>query len=576
MAPTSFRKAIGVVKDRTSISIAKMANNVDPELDILIVKATNHDTHIPKIRYFSEILRKTMISRDLVKECVCLISKRIEKTHDWIVALKCLILVYRLIVDGGRNFVKEIACANASGRMLSNMCVFRDEAHSNSGDYSDFVRNFGMFLVKKVELMVFDEMWLRRKVNSSDDLRRMEEREKKMEENHLRDELLLEKVLSRMERLQRCLQRVLNIRCSRCVNGKYRELLFLALTPVIEDSFVLYEDVSGGLSFLSDCFWEMEYLNSVKTYGTYATVAKQFDDLAEFYGWCKGVGFDKPSDEYPEVESISEELLRSMEELVKKRMNETKNYKKSSSKMAELMNKMSENNVNAMNGYVQDSDAIGKDMVIVKVNSDASSAEEKGECMALSLIHEDQNDIVINPWEEFSDIVESHIASDWETSAANTNNEDWQMVLVASAGNLTEQKVNFGDSFDAVMLNDMYDQGVVKQFTGGSASSLALPWHEERRTTVLALPSTEGSVHMVNQDPFTASLAVPPPAYVQIVELENKFQLLQQEQKIWEEYEANGMQGQVSRVLSGSTTDNATRLQERMPHLTSSNDLGLL
>ncbi|KNA11837.1 hypothetical protein SOVF_131300 [Spinacia oleracea] len=575
MAPSSIRKAMGAVKDRTSIILAKTGSNLNQELDILIVKATNHDTQIPKIKYSNEILRKTIVSRDLVKECVCLISRRIEKTHDWIVALKCLILVYRLIVDGGRNFVKEIACANASGRMLSNMCVFRDEAHSNSGDYTDFVRNFGMFLVKKVELMVFDEMWLRRKVSSSDDLRRMEEREKNLEETQqLRDELLLEKVLSRMERLQRCLQRVLNIR-SRCVNGKHRELLFLALTPVVEDSFVLYDDVCGGLSFLSDCFWEMEYLNSVKTYGTCATVAKQFDDLAEFYSWCKGVEFATPSGEYPRVESISDDVIRAMEEFVKEKANEMRSAKKSKLNMSKSLSKIPEEDyADGMNGYDQHPSDIVKEIMILNVSStDASSAEEKGENMASSLFPEEQTTFSITPWEYFSDNAEPHMTSDWETPAANLNNADWQMVLVDSASNVPKPNVDFGDSFDGFMLNGMYEQGAaVSQLTGGSASSLALPWHEERKNGVMALPTTEGHVQMVNQDPFAASLEVTPPCYVQRAELEKKFQLLHQEQKIWQDYEANGMQGQVRFLLNGLTENGAVH-QERVPP---SNDLGLL
>nr|GEX74962.1 probable clathrin assembly protein At4g32285 [Tanacetum cinerariifolium] len=43
MSSSTIRKAIGVVKDQTSISIAKVAGNVAPDLEVLIVKATGHD-----------------------------------------------------------------------------------------------------------------------------------------------------------------------------------------------------------------------------------------------------------------------------------------------------------------------------------------------------------------------------------------------------------------------------------------------------------------------------------------------------------------------------------------------------
>ncbi|KAK9734526.1 hypothetical protein RND81_04G145600 [Saponaria officinalis] len=140
-----------------------------------------------------------------VNELVC---KRIERTRDWIVALKCLILIHRLVIDGGVVFVEEIACANASivkgGGMLSNMYVFKDEAHPNSWDYTEFVRRYGMYLDEKVELIVFDNMCLRRRMRFgvSDGLNELGEKES-------RDEM---SVLSRMEQLQRMLERVLAMR----------------------------------------------------------------------------------------------------------------------------------------------------------------------------------------------------------------------------------------------------------------------------------------------------------------------------------------------------------------------------
>ncbi|KMT02814.1 hypothetical protein BVRB_8g193960 [Beta vulgaris subsp. vulgaris] len=578
MAPSKIRKAIGVVKDQTSISLAKMASHYDAQLDILILKATTHENRVPNIKYSNEIMHLISSSRELVKECVSLICKRIEKTHDWIVALKSLILVHRLIVDGGRIFVKEIACANTSCKMLSNLCYFKDESHSNSWDYTEFVRRYGMYLVKKVELMVFDEMWLRRKVSSSDDLKRLEEKERKMEGTHLRDELLLERVLSRMERLQRLLQRVLCIR-SRCVN-KRRKIVILALTPVVEESFDLYCDICEGLSFLSDRFWGMEYLNSVKTYGTYATVAKQFDDLAEFYVWCKGVEVASLED-YPKVEHIiSDDLLRSMENFVKKKANELKSSKNSTLNNSPIASKTLESSADGVKLHDQDPNAIVEALGNSNVISEASSAKEKGENLALALYHEDQTYIGNNPWEDFSDNADqSQITSAWETPvAADLSNVNWELALVASCtSNLTIEKVDFGDSFDAFRLNGMYDQSVVRQLSGyGSASSLALPWPEKRESAVLALPSTEESAEMVNQDPFTSSVTVPPPTYVQISEMEKKFQLLLEEQKIWQQYEADGKQGQLSSLMHNESTDSAAVPQNMKAHESSTNDLGLL
>jgi hypothetical protein len=53
------------------------------------------------------------------------------------------------------------------------------------------------------------------------------------------------------------------------------------------------------------------------------------------------------------------------------------------------------------------------------------------------------------------------------------------------------------------------------------------------------------------QDPFAASLSVPPPSYVQIAEMERKQHLLVQEQQLWQQYGRDGMQGQVGLTRVG-------------------------
>ncbi|KAL4287958.1 hypothetical protein AHAS_Ahas19G0238200 [Arachis hypogaea] len=69
-------------------------------------------------------------------------SKHLGKTRDWIVALKALMLVYRLMNEGLLMFQNEILYATRRGTMLFNMSDFRDEAHSSLWDHSAFVRTY--------------------------------------------------------------------------------------------------------------------------------------------------------------------------------------------------------------------------------------------------------------------------------------------------------------------------------------------------------------------------------------------------------------------------------------------------
>ena len=51
---------------------------------------------------------------------------------------------------------------------------------------------------------------------------------------------------------------------------------------------------------------------------------------------------------------------------------------------------------------------------------------------------------------------------------------------------------------------------------------------------------------MDSADPFAASLAVAPPAYVQMSEIEKKQRLLMEEQEMWQQYARSSMQGNVA------------------------------
>ena len=108
MVPTTLRKAIGAVKDQTSIGIAKVASNLAPDLEVAIVKATSHDDEPASEKHIREILQLTSYSRGYVCVCVPTVAKRLNKTYDWIVAIKCLVLVHCLINDGDEFLIREI------------------------------------------------------------------------------------------------------------------------------------------------------------------------------------------------------------------------------------------------------------------------------------------------------------------------------------------------------------------------------------------------------------------------------------------------------------------------------------
>ncbi|KAK6236175.1 hypothetical protein SCA6_011512 [Theobroma cacao] len=592
MAPSTIRKAIGAVKDQTSISIAKVAGNIAPELEVLVVKATSHDEDPADEKYFREIISHTSYSRGYVSACIATVSKRLNKTHDWIVALKSLMLVHRLLVDGNPCFEEEIVYATRRGMRILNLSDFRDEAHSNSWDHAGFVRFYAMYLDEKVEFSVFEKKkvdgegkfeerdernrreygdfrddydhGMGRRSRSYGDLSDSVRREQRREVTPMR-EMRPERVLGRLNQLLRILDRVLG--CRPAGIAKNSRLVLVALYQILKESFGLYVEICEALGILLDRFTEMEYADCVKGFDTYVSAAKMIDELVGFYGWCKDMGIARSS-EYPEVQRITDKLLGTLEGFLKEMTNGPKGPERNREEKPPVKEEP-EANMNeikalpAPESYTppppppepeqpkmqaqQDTEDL------VNLKDDAVSADEQGNRLALALFSGPPTSNANGSWEAFPSNGQPEVTSAWQTPAAEAGKADWELALVESASNLSKQKAALAGGFDPLLLNGMYDQGAVRQhvsttqLSGGSASSVALPGPGKTNTQVLALPAPDGTVQPVGQqDPFAASLAVPPPSYVQIADMEQKQHLLVQEQQLWQQYGRDGMQGQAS------------------------------
>nr|GMD48722.1 putative clathrin assembly protein At2g25430 [Ipomoea batatas] len=547
MAPSTIRKAIGTVKDQTSIGIAKVASNMAPELEVA----------------------------GYVSACVSVVSRRLGKTRDWIVALKCLMLIHRLLNDGDAVFQQEIMYATRRGTRLLNMSDFRDEAHSSSWDHSAFVRTYALYLDQRLEMMCFErkvngnggeierygsreeQQWRSppssnrgnnydysefrdepvngmRRSRSSGDVR--ESTQDKKDVTPVR-EMKLERIFGKMSHLQRLFDRFLS--CRPTGLAKNERMVLVALYPMVRESFKLYADICDVLAVLLDKFFDMEQPDCVKAFDAYASAAKQIDELMGFYNWCKEIGVARSS-EYPEVQRITAKLLDTLEEFVRDRAKAVKSpeRKVESQPVPEEQPVPDMNEIKALpppENYAPPpppepeppKPVVQETADLVDLREEGVTADDQGNKFALALFAGP------NP-------------------AAESGKADWELALVESASHLSHQKATLGGGLDPLLLNGMYDSGIVRQhastaqLTGGSASSVALPGPGKTTTPVLALPAPDGTVQTVGQDPFAASLNVPPPSYVQMADLEKKQQFLTQEQMVWQQYAQDGMQGQTS------------------------------
>jgi hypothetical protein len=147
----SWRRAYGALKDTTKVGLVRV-NSDYAELDVAIVKATNHVECPPKDRHLRKIFLATSAIRPRadVAYCIHALSRRLHKTRNWTVALKALLVIHRLLRDGDPTFREELLNFSQKGRIMQ-ISNFKDDSSPVAWDCSGWVRTYALFLEERLE-----------------------------------------------------------------------------------------------------------------------------------------------------------------------------------------------------------------------------------------------------------------------------------------------------------------------------------------------------------------------------------------------------------------------------------------
>ncbi|KAL2537072.1 putative clathrin assembly protein [Forsythia ovata] len=532
MAPSTIRKAIGAVKDQASIGLAKVGSSSSlSDLEVAIVKATRHEEYPPDNKHIREILSLTCYSRTYVGACVSTISRRLSKTKNWVVALKALMLIQRLLTEGDPAFAQEIFFTTRCGTRLLNMSDFRDSSQSNSWDYSAFIRTYALYLDEHLEFKMQGKRGKHVAFAYKDEEKEVARKAKGVGATPVH-EMKNDRIFSRIHHLMQLLERFLA--CRPAGVAKYNRVVTIALYPIVKESFQLYYDITEIIGILIDRFMELDIPESVKVYEIFCRLSKQYNELDTFYELCKSVGVAHTS-EYPEVEKIPQKKLDVMDEFIKEKSIMAQNRRERI--MKNFLKKQTRRKKEEAETK-EDDNKTQEVCDLLNLGEDAPSTEIENK-LALALFGGGPVPTItssITPWE------------------ASKDSDDWEAALVQSASHLSNQKASLPGGFDSFMLDGMYQEGAIAQASAssgliatGSASSVALC--STGRPAMLALPAPPPTGGVANtstdSDPFAASLAIAPPLYVQMSEMEKKQRLLLEEQLMWQQYSRDGLQGQV-------------------------------
>ncbi|KAB1222101.1 hypothetical protein CJ030_MR2G028780 [Morella rubra] len=308
--PSRLRKALGAMKDQTSISLAKVSNTNTTNLEVLIVRATTHDVIPIDERHVNDILQLISSNKVYAAACAHALSRRIGRTRNWIVALKSLMLVLRTFQDGDPHFPREVLHAMKRGAKILNLSNFRDDSSSSPWDYTAFVRTFALYLDERLDCFITGKLQRRFTYKQRDSIHQISRGVVGSPVHDMKPTMLLD----RISYWQRLLDRAIGTRPSGA--AKTNRLVLITLYAIVQESFDLYRDISDGLALLLDSFFHLKYQACVRAFQACVRAKKQYEELSSFYDLCKSVGVGRTS-EYPSVQKISDELIETLQEFLK-------------------------------------------------------------------------------------------------------------------------------------------------------------------------------------------------------------------------------------------------------------------
>ncbi|KAE8713939.1 putative clathrin assembly protein [Hibiscus syriacus] len=492
---SSFRKALGAIKDTTTVSLAKVHSDYK-ELDIAIVKATNHYERPAKEKYIKAIFNAISATRPRadVAYCIHALARRLSRTHNWAVALKTLIVIHRALREVDPTFHEEVINYGRSRRHMLNLSHFKDDSNLNTWDYSAWVRSYASFLEERMECF------------------RVLKYDIDMTGPRTKD-LDTEEVLEHLPALQQLLFRVLG--CQPIGAAAHNHVVQLALSLVALESVNVYRALSDGTANLMDKFFDMQRSDAMRALKIYRRSRHQVEGLSEFYEVCKRLDIGR-GERYIKIEQPPASFLQAMEDYVSEASQASTVRKDQIEKPKEVLaidyNKtpdVQQCSPLPLLSTLEEAEKVEEPMVepsdLFGLNDLAPVASKLYEKNAL--------DLAIVPVAEQTTPAAAFVQANGTTG--------WELALVTapSSNDTATATYKMGGGFDKFMLDSLYEDAIQSSYKNVSYN----PWEP---------PPTSGA--MMQQplhDPFYASDVFAASPSVQMSAVANQHQafMLQQQ-----------------------------------------------
>lgn len=264
-----IKSVFGLLKDQTAAGFARASSSFSP-LQFAVVMATSHDECLPEEKYVEEILAAGSGSRMKVSYCTRALVKRLSKTQNWAVAIKCLVVIHRSILDGGFLFQDQLSFwSNKEGRGYLNFKNSRDDL---TWELSSWVKLYAEYLDERLICTRLVKSHFDSKWNSESIRKRV---------CYMTTEQLLDDIVA--------LQSLLHVLCQSEVGpeaGK-NSVIQGALIPVVSDSYKVQEEIRFRLREMLDRVENLQLSEGLQLLQICKRAVHQMEELVTFLKNCK-------------------------------------------------------------------------------------------------------------------------------------------------------------------------------------------------------------------------------------------------------------------------------------------------
>ncbi|KAG8500073.1 hypothetical protein CXB51_003576 [Gossypium anomalum] len=282
-----WKKVTGIIKDKNSIVWANFSGKSsfrNPDLEISIIKATSHDEyHIDKrnAQIVFSWIRASPIS---LRPLVWALSRRMEKTRSWVVAVKGLMLMHGV-------FYCKVPAVEKMGRLPFDLSSFTD-GHTTSAKtwgFNAFVREYYAFLDQRALVL------------SEKDNRKSDERSPMAQR------------LSKLQKLQSLLDMLLQVK-PRAENMKL-PLILEAMDCIIIEIYDVYSRICTEITKVLLNIYSVKKPEAATALKVLQKAMTQGEELSLFFESCKEFGVMN-ANEFPTVAQIPKEEVEELERIV--------------------------------------------------------------------------------------------------------------------------------------------------------------------------------------------------------------------------------------------------------------------